>query len=101
MIRSAGLLIGTCKMASELVPRGLRRWRSSVRHCSPMLRKAGLAKVTTLDDEHHIMRFVPYAKCEKDADDNVIGFLPTAFEHRVQEGIVEEYLSAAWVEFFD
>jgi len=56
-----------------------------------------LAKVTTLADEHHILRFVPYARCEKDANDNVIGFLPEAFELR--EG--EEYLSAAWLEYFD
>jgi hypothetical protein len=56
-----------------------------------------LAEVKTLPDKHHVMRYVPYARCEKDEQDNIIGFLPQAFELR--EG--EDYLSAAWVEYFE
>ena len=47
------------------------------------------------------MRFVPYSLCEKDDAGNPVGFLPQAFELKVKDGKLEEYLSAAWVEYFD
>jgi hypothetical protein len=42
------------------------------------------------------MRLVPYARVRRDEDDQVIGFLPQAFALREDE----DYLSAAWIEFF-
>ena len=66
-----------------------------------MGRKSGLAELKTLPDEHHVMRFVPYSLCEKDDAGNPIGFLPQAFELKEKDGRREEYLSAAWVEFFE
>ena len=60
-----------------------------------------MAELTTLADSDHIMRFVPYARCEKDDAGNPIGFLPQAFELKVKDGELEEYLSAAWIEYFE
>lgn len=53
-------------------------------------------KITNLPDEDHVMRHVPWKKLRRDEDDNVLGFLPQAFELRPDE----EALSVNWVEFF-
>jgi hypothetical protein len=50
---------------------------------------------TYLPDEHHVVRYVPWARLRKDEDDNVIGVLGAAFRMRESE----EYLSATWAEF--
>jgi hypothetical protein len=50
-----------------------------------------------LPDEHHVMRRVSWSKLRKDEDENVIGFLPQAFELRPDEA----YLSVNWLEYFD
>lgn len=47
------------------------------------------------------MRFVPYSLCEKDDAGNPVGFLPQAFALKVKDGVLEDYLSAAWVEYFE
>jgi hypothetical protein len=52
-------------------------------------------KITNLPDSDHVMRYVPWRKLLRDGDDNVLGFLPEAFELPN-----EEYLSVNWVEFF-
>ena len=53
-------------------------------------------KITNLPDEDHVMRHVPWGKLRKDEDDNVLGFLPQAFQLRPDE----ESLSVNWMEFF-
>lgn len=50
-----------------------------------------------LPDADHVMRHVSYSKQLRDAQDNVVGFLPAAFEHR--EG--EASLSMNWLEFYN
>lgn len=55
-----------------------------------------MAKVETLADEHHILRHVAPARLRKDAAGKVLGVFYQAFELRPGE----DYLSAAWVEFF-
>jgi hypothetical protein len=50
---------------------------------------------TYLPDEHHVVRYVPWARLRKDENDNVIGVLGAAFRLREDE----EYLSATWAEF--
>lgn len=52
---------------------------------------------TYIPPEDHLLRYVPWAKLRKDADDNVIGVLHTAFRLRDDE----RHLSATWVECFD
>lgn len=52
----------------------------------------------SLPDTNHVIRHVPWNKLHKDADDNVIGFLPEAF--RLRE-IDEGELSVNWVEYFE
>jgi hypothetical protein len=52
--------------------------------------------ITYLPDDHHVVRYVPWAKIRKDEDDNVIGVYGMAFRLRDDE----EYLSATWMEFF-
>jgi len=47
-------------------------------------------------NEHHVIRYVPWARLRKDENDVVIGVLGIAFELRSEE----EYLSATWLEFF-
>ena len=42
------------------------------------------------------MRHVGWSKQERDADDNVLGFLPAAFEHKPGEND----LSVNWLEYF-
>ena len=49
-----------------------------------------------LDDDHHIVRYVPFSKLRKDEDDNVIGVLWTAFQRRESE----DTLSGTWLEYF-
>lgn len=56
-----------------------------------------LKKGKDLPDEHHVIRHVPWTKLRKDEDENVIGFLPQAFELRPDE----TYLSVNWLEYFD
>jgi hypothetical protein len=45
---------------------------------------------------HKLLRHVPWTKLRKDAEDNILGVLATAF--RLRDG--ETYLSATWVEHF-
>lgn len=52
--------------------------------------------ITYLPPEHHVVRYVPWARLRKDDEDNVIGVLGTAFKLRDEE----EYLSATWAEYF-
>lgn len=49
-----------------------------------------------LPDEHHVMRYVPWSRLRRDENDNVIGFLPQAFELKQDE----ESLSVNWLEYF-
>jgi hypothetical protein len=57
--------------------------------------KGGRGK--NLPDEDHVTRYVPWARLRKDDDDNVLGFLPQAFQLRPDE----EYLSVDWLEYHD
>jgi hypothetical protein len=50
--------------------------------------------VHPLPDQDHVVRHVPWAKLRRDGDDNVLGFLPAAFERRPDE----ESLSVNWLE---
>src|SRR4051794_14954963 len=52
-------------------------------------------KGKNLPDEDHVIRYVPWGRLRKDEDENVVGFLPQAFELR--DG--ESYLSVNWLEF--
>jgi hypothetical protein len=54
------------------------------------------AKVTNLPDEDHVMCYVPWGKLLKDKDDNVLGFLGTAFNLKPDEPSV----SVNWLEYF-
>ena len=56
-----------------------------------------ISKGSNLPDEDHVMRYVPWARLRKDEDDNVVGFLPQAFELRKGE----ESLSVSWLEYFN
>lgn len=49
-----------------------------------------------MPDEDHVMRNVPWSRLRRDEDDNVLGFLPEAFQLRPDE----EWLSVNWMEFF-
>lgn len=53
--------------------------------------------VSNIPEEHHLLRYVSANKLRRDEDDNVLGCTFEAFRLREQE----QYLSAAWVEFFD
>lgn len=57
--------------------------------------KGGRGK--NLPDEDHIIRYVPWGRLRKDEDDNVLGFLPQAFQRKHDE----DYLSVNWIEFHD
>jgi hypothetical protein len=50
-----------------------------------------------LPHEHHVVRYVPWARLRKDEDYNVLGVIGKAFELRDDE----EYLSATWAEYFE
>lgn len=56
-----------------------------------------MKKGTNLPDEHHVMRYVPWSRLRKDEDENIIGFLPQAFELRPED----ESLSVNWLEYFN
>jgi hypothetical protein len=47
-------------------------------------------------NEHHVIRYVPWARLRKDEHENVLGVLGAAFKLRD----TETYLSATWAEFF-
>jgi hypothetical protein len=49
---------------------------------------------TNLPDEDHVVRFVPWTRVRKDADDNVQGILGAAFQRREDE----DGLSVNWLE---
>ncbi len=49
-----------------------------------------------LPDEDHVMRYVPWARLRKDEDQNILGFLPQAFELKPDE----KSLSVNWLEKF-
>jgi hypothetical protein len=51
---------------------------------------------TNLPDDQHVMRYVAWGRLRKDADDNVLGFLPHAFQRRE----TEDALSVNWLEYF-
>jgi hypothetical protein len=53
-------------------------------------------RITNLPDDDHVMRYVPWGKLRRDEDDNVLGFLPQAFQLRPGE----EGLSVNWLEYF-
>jgi hypothetical protein len=99
----------------ECLPGDFIRWQLSVLIDDNQERAAGLTPVQRLAsvlapyqperwfnadnvpaDDHHVIRYVPWAKLRKDEDDNVIGVLWVAFRLRDDE----EYLSATWMEFF-
>lgn len=50
-----------------------------------------------IPDQDHVLRHVPYKKLLKDADGNVYGLLPQAFELREKD---KNKLSVNWVEYF-
>jgi hypothetical protein len=52
---------------------------------------------TKIDHEHHLLRYVSWARLRKDDNDKVVGVLGEAFQLRNGE----EYLSATWAEFFE
>ena len=49
-----------------------------------------------IPDEHHLVRYISWAKLLKDEFDNVTGVLPEAFTLRDDE----PFLSAAWQEYY-
>lgn len=51
--------------------------------------------ITYLPADHHVVRYVPWARLRKTEDDVVIGVLGMAFKLRENE----DYLSATWMEF--
>ena len=55
-----------------------------------------IGKGQSLPDDDHVMRYVSWAKLLRDEDDNVLGFLPQAFELKPDE----ESLSVNWLEVF-
>lgn len=56
-----------------------------------------MKKGQQLLDEHNVMRLVPSQRLRRDGDDNILGFLPQAFQLRPQE----QGLSVNWLEHFD
>jgi hypothetical protein len=52
---------------------------------------------TNLPNEDHVARYVPWGRLRRDGDDNVLGFLPQAFQRRENE----DYLSVNWLEFHE
>jgi hypothetical protein len=53
-------------------------------------------RIKSLPDEDHVMRYVSWARLRRDADDNVLGVLPEAFQLRQDE----DALSVNWIEFY-
>lgn len=60
----------------------------------PMVKLKAGAK---LPDDHHVVRHIPFPNLRKDGDENIIGILPQAFQHRLDE----KYLSVNWLEYFE
>lgn len=58
-------------------------------------------KIKDLPDQDHVMRYVPWTKLRRDEDENVVGFLPEAFQLRLDAETcsIEEYLSVNWIEY--
>ena len=54
-------------------------------------------KIINLPEDDRVMRSVSWSRLRRDEDDNVLGFLPQAFQLR--DG--EEALSVNWIEFFE
>lgn len=54
-------------------------------------------KVANIPDDDHVMRHVGWNRLLKDEDDNVLGFLPQAFELRPEE----DALSVSWIEYYE
>lgn len=46
--------------------------------------------------EHSLIRYVPFGRLRRDADDNVLGVLSAAFQLRENE----KFLSATWLDYF-
>ena len=59
------------------------------------MKKGGKGK--NLPDEDHVIRYVPWGRLRKDEDENVLGFLPQAFQLRPEE----HYLSVNWLQYYD
>jgi hypothetical protein len=57
--------------------------------------KGGKGK--NLPDEDHVIRYVPWGRLRRDEDENVLGFLPQAFQLRQEE----DYLSVNWLQYYD
>jgi hypothetical protein len=53
--------------------------------------------VTNLPNEDHVMRHVSWTRLRKDEDDNILGFLPGAFERNENHAS----LSVNWLEYFE
>lgn len=53
-------------------------------------------KIANIPDDDHVMRHVPWGRLRRDEDDNVLGFLPQAFERRPDE----DSLSVSWMEYY-
>ena len=53
--------------------------------------------VTNLPNDDHVMRHVSWTRLRKDEDDNILGFLPDAFQRN------ENHLSLSvnWLEYFE
>jgi hypothetical protein len=62
-----------------------------------MIRVNGSRMPDKLDADHHVARYVPWARLRKDEHNNVLGVLGAAFRLREQE----RFLSATWLEYFD
>jgi len=62
-----------------------------------MSRRVGFSMaITYLQADHHVVRYVPWARLRKNEDDNIVGVLGVAF--RLRDGV--EFLSATWAEYF-
>lgn len=57
--------------------------------------KGGKGK--NLPNDDHVIRYVPWGRLRRDEDDNVLGFLPQAFQSRPDE----PYLSVNWLEYYE
>ncbi len=60
-------------------------------------KKTKAKKGVKLSDHDNVIRHVPWSKLRRDENDNVLGFLPQAFELRFGE----KSLSVNWLEIFD
>ena len=55
-----------------------------------------IGKGSNLPETGEVMRYVSWNRLRKDENDNVIGVLPQAFEHRPDE----DALSVTWIDYF-